>query len=203
MANPNSPTNGQSRVLDLIATAAGTAKLKLAIGSKTISGATDAGAWQGIATHQDGDAFTASDGVVLAAGHDGTNVRKIAVDTSGQAVYGGGTDITASATGAASALTATLAGVASKTTCIAGFIVTGAGATGASVITITVTGTISGTLSFALVIPAGATTSITPLIVEFSRPIPASAANTAIVVNVPSFGAGNTNAAVVAHGFQL
>ena len=84
-----------------------------------------------------------------------------------------------------------------------GFIITGAGATAASVVTVTVTGTITGTLSFALVIPAGATTSITPLIVEFSRPIPASAANTAIVVNVPSFGAGNTNAAVVAHGFQL
>ncbi len=204
MANPNSPMSGQSRLLDLIATAAGTAKLKLAIGSKTITGATDAGAWQGVATHQDGDAFAASDGVVLAAGYDGATVRKVAVDASGrQAVYGGGTDITASATGAAAAISATLAAAASKTTYISGFAVTGAGATGASVITITVTGTISGTLNYKLAVPAGATSGVTPLIVEFARPIPASALNTAIVVNVPSFGAGNTDAAVVAHGFQL
>jgi len=64
MANPNSPINGQSRVLDLTVTAAGVAKLKLAIGTKTVSGATDAGAWQGVATHEDDAAFVAADGVV-------------------------------------------------------------------------------------------------------------------------------------------
>jgi hypothetical protein len=112
-----------------------------------------------------------------------------------------GTDLTASATGAATALTATLPGTAGRTTFITGFEITGAGATAASNILVTVTGTISGTLNYYLTVPAGATTSITPLVVEFARPIPASAANTAIVVNVPSFGSGNTAAAVTAHGF--
>lgn len=50
--------------------------------------------------------------------------------------------------------------------------------------------------------PLGATAALTSLIVAYTRPIPASAVNTAITVNVPSFGAGNTNAAVTAHGFQ-
>jgi hypothetical protein len=112
------------------------------------------------------------------------------------------TQLTASSTGGAQANNCTLAGAAGKTTYLTGFEVTGAGATGASVITITVTGTISGTLNYSLAIPAGASAGVTPLIVEFAEPIAASGANTAIVLNVPSFGAGNTNASAVAHGFQ-
>jgi hypothetical protein len=38
--------------------------------------------------------------------------------------------------------------------------------------------------------------------VNFNPPIPAASVNTAIVVTLPSLGAGNTNAAVVTHGFQ-
>jgi len=115
-----------------------------------------------------------------------------------------GTDITASSATAAAANNITLPGVAGKTTYISGFSITGAGATAASVIAITLTGLISGTENFVLAIPAGATVGVTPLVVQFSfRPIPASAVNTAITLNVPSFGAGNTNAAVSAHGFQL
>lgn len=112
------------------------------------------------------------------------------------------TDVDNSASGAATALTATLPGAAGATTYITGFEVTGTGATAASVIAITVTGVSGGTKTYELAIPAGATTPVTPLMVEFSRPIPASGLNTAIAVNVPSFGAGNTNAAVTAHGFQ-
>lgn len=112
------------------------------------------------------------------------------------------TDITASATGAAAAIAATLAAVENKRTHISGFVITGAGATAASVVVATVTGTITGTLSFAIAVPVGATVGITPLVVTFSDPVPASADNTAILVNVPSFGAGNTNAAVAATGFQ-
>lgn len=115
----------------------------------------------------------------------------------------GGTDLTASSTGAATGLTETLAGASGKTTYISGFEVTGLGATAASGITITVTGTITGTLSYVLAIPAGVTLGVVPLLVEFARPIPASALNTAIVVNVPSFGGGNALAAATAHGFQL
>lgn len=115
---------------------------------------------------------------------------------------GGRTYIQASATGAAAAIAATLPGVAGKTTWITGFSVTGAGATGASVITVTITG-IATTMSYSVVIPAGVTANVAEMIIEFVDPIPASAVNTAIVVNVPSFGAGNTNAAVNAHGYQL
>jgi hypothetical protein len=57
-------------------------------------------------------------------------------------------------------------------------------------------------LTFKLVIPAGATTSITPLVVPLGDGIPASADNTAITVTVPSFGAGNTHAAVAAWGYR-
>ncbi|MDB5957694.1 hypothetical protein [Ramlibacter sp.] len=109
----------------------------------------------------------------------------------------------ASGSVAASATTATLPGAAGKTTYITGFEVTGAGATAASVIAITVTGLLGGTETYIMAIPAGAAVGATPLSVQFAVPVPASAVNTSVVVNVPSFGAGNTNAAVVAHGFQL
>lgn len=105
-------------------------------------------------------------------------------------------------TGAAAAITATLAAVAGKRTHIVGFVVDGLGATVASVIEVTVTGVLGGTLRRKLNVPAGASIAVTPLVVEFGRPIPASADNTAIVVNVPSFGAGNTSAIASIHGFN-
>lgn len=105
-------------------------------------------------------------------------------------------------TGAASAITATLAASVGLTTYINGFAVDGLGATAGSVIEVTVTGVLGGTLRYKMTIPAGATVAVTRLFAEFERPIPASAVNTAIVVNVPSFGAGNTSAIVNAHGFS-
>lgn len=104
--------------------------------------------------------------------------------------------------GAAAALTATLAAVSGRRTFLAGFYVDGLGATGASIIDVTITGLLGGTITRKVNVVAGATTTITPLAVEFARPIPASADNTAIVVNVPSFGAGNTQALVGVHGFS-
>lgn len=115
----------------------------------------------------------------------------------------GATPLTAaSGNVAAATATATLAGAASLTTYITGFEVTGAGATAASVVNITVTGTVSGTLTYTLAVAAGATLTNQPLIVQFSPAIPASAANTSIVVSCPSLGAGNTNNTVVAHGYR-
>jgi hypothetical protein len=102
---------------------------------------------------------------------------------------------------AASAANATLTSVAGKTAYITGFTVTGTGATAGSNILVTVTGVVGGTMTYVLAIPGTATTSITPLQVNFPLPIPATATNTNIVVNVPSFGAGNTNAATVAYGY--
>jgi len=116
---------------------------------------------------------------------------------------GGATPVHAAATGAASAIAPALAAAAGKTTHITGFELTGGGATAASVIAVTVTGLLGGTETFNVPVPAGATSGIAPLLVRFDPPIPASAANQAITVNVPSFGAGNTASACAVHGFQL
>ncbi len=103
---------------------------------------------------------------------------------------------------AAAAATATLAGAASLTTYITGFEFTSSGSTVGGVVTITITGTVSGTLHYTYSSVAGAVLANQPLLVQFSPPIPASAANTAIVVSCPSLGAGNTNATMVAHGYR-
>lgn len=106
-----------------------------------------------------------------------------------------------STTGAAAAQNPVLGNLAGKTTYVAGFSITGAGATAASVISVTVQGTLLGNLNYKIAVPAGATVGITPLIVNFNPPIPANAANASIILNVPSFGAGNTDAAAVIWGF--
>lgn len=118
-------------------------------------------------------------------------------------IVAGSTPLSASSGNVAAATaTATLAGAASVTTYISGFQITGAGATAASVVSATVTGLLGGTATYTLAIPAGVTTGIQPLTVNFYPPLPASAANTSIVVSVPSFGAGNTNATVTAQGYR-
>jgi hypothetical protein len=111
-------------------------------------------------------------------------------------------DVDASSAGNSAINTVTLPGVAGATTFITGFEITGSGATAAALIQITITGILGGTKLYWIPVPAGSTVSITPLVVEFGRPIPASALNTAISVTVPSFGVGNGNAAATAHGFQ-
>lgn len=104
---------------------------------------------------------------------------------------------------AAATATATLAGAAGLTTYITGFEVTGAGATAASVVNVTVANTTGGNLTYVFAVPAGVTVGAQPLTVEFPEPIPANAANTSIITSMPSLGAGNTNAAINAHGFRL
>ena len=97
----------------------------------------------------------------------------------------------------------TRAAVVGLTNFLTGFEVTGGGATGALAIDATITGLLEGTLHFGISVPAGAGLSIAPLLVEFARPRPASAPNTAIVLTVPSFGAGNTIASAAIHGYRL
>lgn len=127
---------------------------------------------------------------------------KISSGTSGYPT--GATPVASSSNGANTTVTTGLGGVAGKTTYITGFEITGSGATAGSVIYATVTGTIAGVgnLVYAIAVPTGVTAGITPLVVEFPLPIPASAQNTGIFVSVPAFGAGNTNVAVSVHGFQ-
>lgn len=105
---------------------------------------------------------------------------------------------------AAASATATLAGTSGKTTYINGFIITGAGATAASNVSCSVGTLIGGVIwNFTVVVPAGVNTAITPIVVMLPKAIPANATNTSISVTCPSFGAGNTNAAVNAFGYQL
>lgn len=117
----------------------------------------------------------------------------------------GATAITASSGNVAAATaTATLAGTSSKTTYISGFSVVGSGATVGAVVIITITNLIgSVTFSYPLAAIAGAVLMNTPLIVNFTIPIPANATNTSIVVSCPSLGTGNTNNVVNAYGYQL
>lgn len=113
----------------------------------------------------------------------------------------GQTVLEVSSTAAAAANNQTLAGAPGRTTYIEGFTVSGLGATAGSTIAITVTG-IANTLTYEYTVPAGVTVAAPLLDVRFPDPIPATAQNTPIVVNVPSFGAGNTTAAASAYGFQ-
>lgn len=116
----------------------------------------------------------------------------------------GATPITNSSGNVANAsAVATLSGVANKTTYIAGFQVTGSGATLGLPVTVTVAGLISGTNSYTYCAIAGVLLGNTPLIVKFDPPVPASAVNTAIVVTCPALGSGNTNNTVSAQGYQL
>jgi hypothetical protein len=98
---------------------------------------------------------------------------------------------------------ATLAAVTAKTSYITGFDVTGSGAIAASVVSVTVAGLLGGTATYTLAVAAGATLGNQPLIARFDPPLPASAANTAIVVTCPALGAGNTNNTVNAYGYYI
>lgn len=101
----------------------------------------------------------------------------------------------------ASAAATLVAGGASKRTWVQKITVTGAGATAASVAALTVTGMTGGTRTWNIVIPAGATTSIIPLELDFGPGFPASADNTPITATMAAAGAGNTNMAVNIFGY--
>lgn len=142
----------------------------------------------------------------MTASKDRTPSVKAGVTDSPSGLGGGSVpfELAVSAQVAAAANNQTLAASPGRRTYISGFTVDGLGATGAAVINVTITGLLGGTLTYPLDVPAGAGATLArPLRIEFSRPIPASADNTAIVVNVPSFGAGNTQANASAHGFAL
>lgn len=97
--------------------------------------------------------------------------------------------------------TATLPAAAGKRTWITGFTVTADGATAGLAVDVAVAG-LANTLHYSFTFPAGATVGAAPLTVTFPAPIPSAAVNTAITVTLPASGAGGTNAAVNAYGFQ-
>jgi hypothetical protein len=111
---------------------------------------------------------------------------------------GGASGNVANATAAAS-----LAATASYLNYVTGFTITPGGSTAAALVSATLTGCVGGTQTFTVGTPAGATLIGTPLVVDFSTPIPATAANLAITISLPALGAGNTNAATTIRGFRV
>ena len=113
------------------------------------------------------------------------------------------TPITASATGTAAAISATLPAVAGKTTFICGFVMSSGGTTTAAFGNATVVGTVTGTMNF--VYGAVAPAAGQGLLNVIFNPlcIPANAQNIAIVVTQPAGGTGTTAAALSVWGYQL
>lgn len=109
--------------------------------------------------------------------------------------------VCATATVAAATATATLTAPTGKLAYISGFIITGLGATTGIAVNVTVTGLLGGTQTYPVTVPTGVGVAITPLVVSFNMPVPASAVSTNIVVSMPTFGAGNTNANITAYGY--
>lgn len=122
-------------------------------------------------------------------------------DTSREGLPPGCAPVNITATGAAAAINAVLPAAAKRLNFIKGFTITGGGATAGSVIAVTVTGAIGGTLTFYVAVPTGATAQ-TLLHVNLPYALAATDENVAITVAVPSFGAGNTAASVVAFGYK-
>lgn len=102
---------------------------------------------------------------------------------------------------AAASAVGTIAPAAGKLAFLSGFEITAGGSTVAAIVNATVAGVLGGTQTHVFAAPLGATVGAAPLVVRYNPPIPASAPGTSIVVTLPSLGAGNTNACVVAHGF--
>jgi hypothetical protein len=88
MAGPVSPSNTRAQSLDAVIASDGTPKLKLAVGD--VDGGLDNDlAWQGVATHVDGGAVGANDGVVVTAGvdeSDGVTPRHNIADEAGKVI---------------------------------------------------------------------------------------------------------------------
>jgi hypothetical protein len=111
------------------------------------------------------------------------------------------TFVSASATGANTAIAPSLPAVAGKTNYLTSFTVTADGATTGLAGSVTLTGVLGGTQTFIFTWPAGVTVNAAPITIAFPWPLPASAANTAITLNVPAGGAGNTLTVATLTGF--
>lgn len=97
---------------------------------------------------------------------------------------------------------AQLSSATGKTTYIAGFSVSGSGATSANVVTVTVS-LGSSSLHYTYTFVAGATLANESLIVNYVPPIPATSANMTITASCPASGTGGTNNTVNAWGYTL
>lgn len=116
-----------------------------------------------------------------------------------------GAVITVGASGnvAAGTAAASLAATAGYQNFVTGFQITSSGSTAAAVVDVTLTGLVGGTITYSYTTVAGATLKNDPLIVTFPTPIPATGANVAITLSVPSLGAGNAHTGVAIQGFRV
>lgn len=105
-------------------------------------------------------------------------------------------------TAAAAAITLTQAAAAGKVNFCTGIQITGAGATAASTIVATLQSGGTTIANFVIPIPAGVNALVTPLQLSFDTPIAGLGVNQNMVLTVPSFGAGNLNAAANMQGFS-
>ena len=96
---------------------------------------------------------------------------------------------------------ASMAAVVAKTNYVCGVEFTASGATAASVVSPTITGLSGGTVTYTFAAPVGVSVEATPLLLQFTPCLSASAVNTAITATLPALGSGNTNATVSIHGF--
>jgi len=139
---------------------------------------------------------------VVQVGDSTTPTQTQKVDATGAArvsLQSQNTFVTGSAAVAANTSnSASLPAVAGKTNYMTGFSVTTQGGSSAAAGAVTITGTVTGTLTYEV---GAAANSPLMLHVNFSSPIPASAANTAITVNVPALGATTGAAACTIYGF--
>lgn len=113
-----------------------------------------------------------------------------------------GNIVSNSATAAAANCVVTLPAVAGRTNFVEGFTVTGTGATAAAIVNTTLSGLAVSNCVYITAFPAGVNTAITTLDIRFPTPLPASAANAAITLNVPSAGSGNSAVAATIYGFN-
>ena len=145
---------------------------------------------------------------------NGASVPGLKRGYGSEALTGGATDVGhhqgvamipasagAVATVAAAVATAVMAAVAAKKNYLAGFSISGGGATAGSLIKATITGLAIGTMGIDIAVPAGVTLAIAPIFVALPIPIPASAVNTPITLTVPSLGAGNTDCTIAIWGY--
>jgi hypothetical protein len=145
------------------------------------------------------------------AGAATANTPRGVLTSDGQSVVSvgpypyGATPVTNEATATSPAtVTATLPAAAGKTTYMTGCVVSGTGSTagGFADVSIYMGGTAKN-LDVTIAIPAGVSTALTPLVLNFNPPLSAGAANNAIQCIATTFGSGNTLSRVSTWGFQF
>lgn len=132
---------------------------------------------------------------------NGNEIRT--VQASSRLPVGATAVIATSGNVAAAVAAATIPAVAAKTNYLTGIIITSGGATAAALVDATIVGLLGGTITLTYGAVAGAALKNPDLVIAFDPPLPASAVNTAIVLSMPSLGAGNLKANATAHGYVI